>query len=230
MKDGLKRRGKFKKDYVDRCKEELEVIEFHNFADYFLMVADYSNWAKSHGIVVGPGRGSVCNSLVAYALGITEVDSLFFGLDFRRFLRKDKKSFPDIDLDFETSRRHEVIEYLCTKYRGHAARICSYGLYKVDNLLNDLAKTCGLVIEDEDGKQKVNKSELAAIKSLANRYVDDGAAIDAEGLLSDPEAVVYNRLYSSLHEALQEGAVHWDSRSRSCNYWWKPSRLCRVAC
>lgn len=198
VKDGLKKRGKLKKDYVDRCKEELEVIEFHNFADYFLMVADYSNWAKSHGIVVGPGRGSVCNSLVAYALGITEVDSLLFGLDFRRFLRKDKKSFPDIDLDFETSRRHEVIEYLCTKYKGHAARICSYGLYKVDNLLNDLAKTCGLMIEDEDGKQKVNKSELAAIKSLANRYIDDGAAIDAEGLLSDPEAVVYNRLYDNI--------------------------------
>lgn len=198
VKDGLKRRGKLKKDYVDRCKEELEVIEFHNFADYFLMVADYSNWAKSNGIVVGPGRGSVCNSLVAYALGITEVDSLFFGLDFRRFLRKDKKSFPDIDLDFETSRRHEVIEYLCTKYKGHAARICSYGLYKVDNLLNDLAKTCGLVIEDEDGKQKVNKSELAAIKSLANRYIDDGAAIDVEGLLSDQEAVMYNRLYDNI--------------------------------
>lgn len=198
VKDGLRKRGKLQKDYVDRCKEELDVIEFHNFADYFLMVADYTNWAKEQGIVVGPGRGSVCNSLVAYALGITEVDSLFFGLDFRRFLRKDKKSFPDIDLDFETSRRHEVIEYLCTKYEGHAARICSYGLYKVDNLLNDLAKTCGLVIEDEDGKQKVNKSELASIKSLANRYIDDGANIDSEGLLSDPEAIVFNRLYDDI--------------------------------
>ena len=149
VKEGLKKRGKLTKKYVDRCKEELEVIEYHGFVDYFLMVADYTNWAKEQGIIVGPGRGSVCNSLVAYALGITEVDSLFFGLDFRRFLRKDKTSFPDIDLDFETSRRHEVIEYLCTKYEGHAARICSYGLYKVDNLLNDLAKTCGLVEEDD---------------------------------------------------------------------------------
>ena len=121
VRDGLKDRGKYRKDYVDRCKAELDVIEYHDFADYFLMVADYTNWAKEQGIVVGPGRGSVCNSLVAYALKITEVDSLFFGLDFRRFLRKDKKSFPDIDLDFETSRRHEVIEYLCTKYKGHAA-------------------------------------------------------------------------------------------------------------
>ena len=198
VKEGLKKRGKLKKEYVDRCKDELEVIEFHDFADYFLMVSDYTNWAKEQGIVVGPGRGSVCNSLVAYALGITEVDSLFFGLDFRRFLRKDKTSFPDIDLDFETSRRHEVIEYLCKKYEGHAARICSYGLYKVDNLLNDLAKVCGLVIEDEDGKQKVNKADLASIKSLASKYIDDSASIDVEGLLGNPEVIAYNKLYDNI--------------------------------
>src|SRR5699024_8675295 len=138
---------------------------------YFLIVADYVNWAKEQGIAVGPGRGSVCNCLVAYALGITEVDSLLFGLDFRRFLRKDKKKFPDIDLDFQTSRRHEVIEYLCKKYEGHAARICSYGLYKVDNLLNDLAKVCGLMSYDENGKQAMNKAELANVKSFVNSCV-----------------------------------------------------------
>lgn len=198
VKEGLKKRGKLIKKYVDRCKEELEVIEYHDFVDYFLMVADYTNWAKEQGIIVGPGRGSVCNSLIAYALGITEVDSLFFGLDFRRFLRKDKKSFPDIDLDFETSRRHEVIEYLCTKYEGHAARICSYGLYKVDNLLNDLAKTCGLVEEDENGHQKVNKAELKSIKQLANKYVDDSSNVDEEDLLSDPEAIRYNQMYDNI--------------------------------
>ena len=144
VKSGLKERGKYKPEYIKRCKEELEVIKYHGFEDYFLIVADYVNWAKSKGIVVGPGRGSVCNSVVAYALKITEVDSILFGLDFRRFLRKDKKKFPDIDLDFETSRRHEVIEYIIAKYPGHSARICSYGLYKVDNLVNDLAKVCGL--------------------------------------------------------------------------------------
>ena len=94
VKEGLKKRGKYKPEYIARCKEELDVIVYHGFEDYFLIVADYVNWAKSQGIVVGPGRGSVCNCLVAYALSITEVDSLLFNLDFRRFLRKDKKKFP----------------------------------------------------------------------------------------------------------------------------------------
>lgn len=196
--DGLKRRGKYKREYMDRCKEELEIIFYHHFDDYFLMVADYVNWAKDRGIMVGPGRGSVCNSLVAYALGITEVDALFFDLDFRRFLRKDKKSFPDIDLDFETSRRHEVIEYLCSKYEGHAARICSYGLYKVDNLINDLAKVCGVYATDADGATVLDKKTIRDIKKLANSYIDDSAEVDEDGINSDPDGVYYNKQYDNI--------------------------------
>ena len=203
VKQGLKDRGKYRKEYVKRCKEELEVIKYHHFEDYFLIVADYTNWAKDHGIQVGPGRGSVCNCLVAYALKITEVDSLFFGLDFRRFLRKDKKNFPDVDLDFETSRRHEVIEYLCKKYEGHAARICSYGLYKVDNLLNDLAKVCGLQVEvlNDKGEYdlKMDKKTLAEIKKFVNRYIDGATAVlDAEGMLSSPQGIQYNKKYDNI--------------------------------
>ena len=78
--------------------------------------ADYTNWAKTHGIRVGPGRGSGCNCLVNYALNITETDPILFDLDFSRFLRIDKKKMPDIDLDFETARRPEVIEYLKMLY------------------------------------------------------------------------------------------------------------------
>ena len=200
VKAGLKERGKYRKEYVERCKDELEVIKFHGFSDYFLIVADYVNWAKDKGIAVGPGRGSVCNSLVAYALKITDVDSLFFNLDFRRFLRKDKSKFPDIDLDFETSRRQEVIEYLCKKYEGHAARICSYGLYKVDNLINDLAKVCGLNIIDKDipnEQKKEYKQEIAAIKKHVNKYIDEGI-LDANGLSDDSESANYNNLYDNI--------------------------------
>ncbi|UVN08653.1 MAG: DNA polymerase III alpha NTPase domain protein [Bacteriophage sp.] len=203
VKQGLKDRGKYRKEYIDRCKEELEVIKYHHFEDYFLIVADYTNWAKDHGIQVGPGRGSVCNCLVAYALKITEVDSLFFGLDFRRFLRKDKKNFPDVDLDFETSRRHEVIEYLCKKYEGHAARICSYGLYKVDNLLNDLAKVCGLQVEvlNDKGEYdlKMDKKTLAEIKKFVNRYINGATAVlDSEGMLNSPQGIQYNKKYDNI--------------------------------
>ena len=150
-KEGLKKKGKWTHkhpennlDYISRAMDEYKVIKSLGFQDYFLIVADYVNWAKKNGINVGPGRGSACNCLIAYSLGITEVDSLLFGLDFRRFLREDKKKMPDIDMDFETSRRHEVIQYVIDKYKGKTARIASYGLYKVDNLINDLAKVCGL--------------------------------------------------------------------------------------
>lgn len=95
-KEGLKRLGKWEnKDYRRRCLEELDTIHFHGFDDYFLIVQDYVTWAKKNDIAVGPGRGSACNCLVSYALGITEVDSIKYNLDFSRFMRKDKKKLPE---------------------------------------------------------------------------------------------------------------------------------------
>lgn len=96
-KQGLKSRNKWNKKYWKRCKEELEVINYHGFADYFLIVIDYITWAKENGIETGKGRGSVCNCLVAYAVGITEVDSIKYNLDFSRFMRKEKKSLPKLN-------------------------------------------------------------------------------------------------------------------------------------
>lgn len=173
VKAGLKKRHRTSKEYVERAKFECEVINELGYEDYFLMVQDYTAFAKQNGIAVGPGRGSGCNSIVCYALGITEVDSIKYGLEFSRFLRKDKKKMPDIDLDFETSRRPEVIRYLVDKYDGHSARICSYGTYKVDNLMNDLAKAC-MVGDFVDDKFVVNKNEVAALKRLVRTYQDDG--------------------------------------------------------
>lgn len=189
VKKGLKKRKKVTKQYIDRCKEELKVIKHHGFADYFLIVQDYVNWAKEQGISVGPGRGSVCNSQVAWALGITEVDSLKFNLDFRRFLRLDKQAIPDIDLDFETSRRAEVIDYIVNKYKGHAAQIRSYGLYKVDNLINDLVKVCGV-----DGQ-----ADIKAIKKLIkDNIIED--ILDIEGLRKSRQYKYYNNEYDDIIE------------------------------
>lgn len=91
---GLKKKGKYNKEYINRCKYELDVIHYHGFDDYFLMVQEYVNWAREQGIEVGAGRGSACNCLVAYALNITDVDSIKYNLDFSRFMRKDKKKMP----------------------------------------------------------------------------------------------------------------------------------------
>jgi DNA polymerase-3 subunit alpha len=155
IKKGLEEKGLLSKKYLSRCQQEYDVIVHHGFEDYFLIVQDYVKWAKDQGIKVGPGRGSVCNSAVAFALDITEVDAVYFDLDFTRFLRMDKKKLPDIDLDFETDKRDAVIHYVVDKYKGKAAQICSYGLYKVDNLLNDLFKVCG--VNEESTKKEIKE-------------------------------------------------------------------------
>lgn len=195
VKDGLKKRGQYTKEYIDRCKQELDVIKANGFVDYFLIVADYVNWAKDMGICVGPGRGSVCNCLVAYAMHITEVDSIRFNLDFRRFMRYDKKAFPDIDIDFEMDRRGEVIEYLINKYPGQAARVSSYGLYQIDNTINELAKVCGLPTDKtvDDHQVKENKEVIRSIKNMINNYKQEDGSIDEYGLFNGANAADVKR-------------------------------------
>lgn len=203
IKEGLKKRGQYTEEYIDRCKAELDVIKVNGFIDYFLIVADYVNWAKDRGICVGPGRGSVCNCLVAYAMHITEVDSIRFNLDFRRFMRYDKKAFPDIDIDFEMGRRGEVIEYLINKYPGQSARVSSYGLYQIDNTVNELAKVCGLPTDQnvDPHDAKANKEVISSVKKLASKYKQEDGSIDEEGLLyGDDQRYVddLNRKYDNI--------------------------------
>ena len=200
IKKFLVEHNKWNKEYIERVKQELFVIKSLGFEDYFLIVADYVNWAKDHDIAVGPGRGSACNCLIAYCLGITEVDSLLFGLDFRRFLREDKKKMPDIDVDFEKSRRQEVIHYVIDKYKGKTARIASYGLYKVDNLINDLAKVCGLPTDKqvESDTAKNNKKTIADIKSLCNAFLDEGGNLASKEMLEDKRVQYYNKMYDNI--------------------------------
>lgn len=194
VKAGLKRLGLLKNPkYVERAKEELHVIKSNNFEDYFLIVQDYTLWAKTHGVGVGPGRGSGCNCLVNYALGITEVDPIYFDLDFKRFIREDKKQLPDIDIDFETSRRAEVQKYIIEKYPGHACQIASYGMYKVDNLVNDLVKLYDDLKADADA--------VKDIKRVINSYQNEEKQIDTDRLLADPYASRLNKIHKGFFDA-----------------------------
>jgi DNA polymerase-3 subunit alpha len=154
---GLKDRGRYSKEYIDQVKKEYEAITHLGFEDYFLMVQDYINFAKENGIKCGPGRGSACNSLISYALKITEIDSYKYNLNFERFIRKDKLKLSDIDADFESARRDEVIEYILNKYPGKSAQICNYGRYKSDNLINDLVKVCDCEFYKKDIKSTIKK-------------------------------------------------------------------------
>lgn len=198
-KQGLKKRNKWNKEYWNRCKEELEVINYHGFADYFLIVRDYITWAKENGIETGKGRGSVCNCLVAYAVGITEVDSVKYNLDFSRFMRKEKKSLPDIDLDFERDRRQEVIDYVINKYPNKAIQICSYGMYGVDNLVNDLASVCNLkTTKDVDWfEADENKKVIAEIKSYIKGFIVDDE-LNMSNLLNGYRTEEFNEKYDNI--------------------------------
>lgn len=199
VKKGLKQKGKSNKEYIERCKHELDVINYHGFADYFLIVRDYINWAREQGIEVGKGRGSVCNCLVAYAIGITDVDSIKYNLDFSRFMRKEKKALPDIDIDFETDRRQEVIDYVINKYKGKAIQICSYGMYGIDNLVNDLAGVCGLKTtkEVDEYEAQDNKRTISELKSYIRSFVIDDE-LNIQALLDGYRTDEYNENYDNI--------------------------------
>lgn len=148
-KEGLtKRYGKKYEEIDEKIKErmdyELEVIEKMGFPSYFLIVADFVNWAKDNKIVVGPGRGSAAGSLVSYLIGITNLDPIRYDLLFERFLNPERISMPDIDLDFADIRRDEVIRYVEHKYgHDHVAQIITFGTMAARAAVRDVGRVLG---------------------------------------------------------------------------------------
>lgn len=166
--EGLTARySKVTKEIKERVSYELEVVERMKFEDYFLIVADFVNWAKDNGILVGPGRGSAAGSIVAYALKITDLDPLKYNLLFERFLNPDRISMPDIDMDFADDRRHEVIQYVVDKYgKDRVAQIITFGTMAARNAVRDTGRVLGMSYEDVDAVAKVIPANLPLAKSI----------------------------------------------------------------
>jgi len=148
---GLKRRlqknpGKnTKKDYLDRLTYELSIIHQMKYDDYFLIVWDFVLYAKKNNILVGPGRGSAAGSLVAYSLGITDVDPLQYDLYFERFLNPERITMPDIDMDFPDDKREQVLKYVTEKYgQTHVVSIITFGTFQGKSALRDASRILGL--------------------------------------------------------------------------------------
>jgi DNA polymerase-3 subunit alpha len=130
--------------YYERLETELRVITQMGFPGYFMIVADFIQWAKNHQIPVGPGRGSGAGSLVAYALKITDLDPIEFDLLFERFLNPERVSMPDFDVDFCMDRRDEVIDYVADHYgRDHVAQIITYGSMAAKAVIRDVGRVLG---------------------------------------------------------------------------------------
>lgn len=143
---GLEEKPQYKdsQEAIDRLEYELDVIRQTGFADYFLIVHDFVNWAKQNRIVVGPGRGSAAGSIVAYLLKITNVDPIRYKLLFERFLNPERISMPDIDLDFADTRRDEVLEYVAEKYgKDRVAQIITFGTMAARAVVRDVGRALG---------------------------------------------------------------------------------------
>ncbi|MGA3171633.1 MAG: DNA polymerase III subunit alpha [Chthoniobacteraceae bacterium] len=145
----------------ERLERELGVLEKQGFVNYFLIVWDFIHWAREHGIPVGPGRGSAAGSLVAYVIGITDIDPLHYKLLFERFLNPERVSPPDIDVDFCQNRRGEVIEYVRQKYGERAvAQIATFGTMGAKSVVRDVGRVMGLSYGDADRIAKMIPNEL----------------------------------------------------------------------
>jgi DNA polymerase-3 subunit alpha len=148
-------------ELIRRLDYELGVLEKTGFVSYLLIVWDFIHFAKERGIPVGPGRGSAAGSMVAYVLGITDIDPLQFGLIFERFLNPDRVSPPDIDVDFCEARRGEVLEYVREKYgERRVAQIITFGKLKAKSVVRDVGRVMGWSYRDADRVAKMIPNEL----------------------------------------------------------------------
>jgi DNA polymerase-3 subunit alpha len=195
----------YDQNIVNRMEYELKVIKDMGFSDYFLIVWDFINWAKSRGIPVGPGRGSVGGSLVAYLIGITNIDPLKYGLLFERFLNPGRKSLPDIDTDFCQLRRDEVIEYITDRYgKTRVAHIGTFGTLKAKAAIRDAARVLGYPASFGDYIAKMIpfnysiKEALNENKELQKEYYENKDVKKVIDIAMEIEGVIRNQ---SVHAA-----------------------------
>ncbi len=172
--------GATEDEYRARLDFELGVIENMKYPGYFLIVADFIQWAKAHGIPVGPGRGSGAGSLVSYALTITDLDPIRFGLLFERFLNPERVSMPDFDVDFCQDRRDEVIRYVQERYgRDQVAQIITFGTLQARGVLRDVGRVLQMPYGQVDKLCKLVPQNPANPVTLA-RAIDDEPKLQAE--------------------------------------------------
>ena len=210
---------RFHGDIPEDCRKQAEyeigVIVQMGFPGYFLVVADYINWAKSQGIRVGPGRGSGAGSMVAYAMGITELNPLKHGLIFERFLNPERISMPDIDVDFDERRRDEVIEYVKQKYGSDKiSQVVTYGVIKAKQSLKDSSRVMGYPYAVGDRLTKAMPPSVQgkdiSIKGIFNpadeRYgeAEEFRKLHAE----DPDAQKIVELAKGLEGMTRQWGVH----------------------
>lgn len=180
--EGLKTRypeadGEEWKSLTERLDYELTTIENMGYVEYFLIVWDFINYARSQNIMVGPGRGSAAGSIVAYTLRITDIDPIKYGLIFERFLNPERVSMPDIDIDFCAERRGEVIEYVTRKYGSdNVSQIVTFGTMKAKQAVRDVGRVLNVSYSETDA---IAKAIPAALKMTLDKALDTSPDLKA---------------------------------------------------
>ena len=187
--EGLERRypGKVTDALRERLSYEIHVVKNMGYTNYYLIVYDFINYAKSRDIPVGPGRGSGAGSLAAYCVGITDIDPIRYNLIFERFLNPERVSMPDFDVDFCYERRQEVIDYVNEKYgRDHVAQIVTFGTMAARAAVRDVGRVMGLPYQDVDKVAKLIPMELKmTLKKALEVSPDLKALYDADSQVHD---------------------------------------------
>ena len=193
----------------DRVEYELDTIIGLGFAGYFLIVADFINWSKDHGIPVGPGRGSGAGSIVAYCMKITDIDPLKYDLLFERFLNRERVSLPDFDVDFANEGRQQVIDYVTKKYGAEkVGQIITFGTLKAKAVIKDVARVLEIPFAEANDIVKYipdmphKKASLASMLGEVEKFKQDPKLAKIPELVGIPELIaikekggIYERLF-----------------------------------
>ena len=248
--EGLPKRYKDITDTIkQRVEYELGIIIKMGFADYFLIVWDYINWSRLHGIPVGPGRGSGVGSIVAYSIGITDVDPLRYELIFERFLNPDRVSMPDFDVDFCTKRRYETIEYVREKYHPeNVAQIVTFGTLASRAVIKDVGRVMGVPYSETDKVAKLmdGKSTIRELlglnipvmeKKLQDPALPEDKRIEKEKDLAEqkkkknPEFIDVYENNEELHRVIDMGLKACPKIPPSTpRAWLSAERYCPITC
>ncbi|MDR1835834.1 MAG: DNA polymerase III subunit alpha [Fusobacteriaceae bacterium] len=206
VREGLARRypgDKLTEEIRERTRYELDVIEKMGYAGYFVVVWDFIDFSVKHGIPIGPGRGSAAGSIVAYALGITQVDPIRYNLIFERFLNPERISMPDIDVDICQERRQEVVEYVTQKYGSDkVAQIITFGTLKARAVIKDVGRVMDVPLSKTDALTKLIdfNSSLAQMKERSAEF--------RELCAGDPELRDVVEISEKLENRVRHASIH----------------------
>jgi len=212
--DGARKRyGELSQEVTERIDQELSIIRDMGFEGYFLIVQDFTTEARNRGVFVGPGRGSAAGSVVAYCLGIINIDPLKYDLLFERFLNPERVSPPDIDIDFDDTGRQEVIDYVIEEYgRQNVAQIVTYGTMKAKTAIRDVGRVLGVPLQEVNRITKMfpDSPTLTEFDDVLNTSKNPESAKDIKQLFehSDPQVQKMMRFARTLEGSARQTGIH----------------------